>query len=246
MKKTILISMSALAIAALVASCSKNTNNNTGGGGQGGGEDVVAPITIDGVFDDWKALKAGTYAVAELPDDEVQYPNLLKMMAVADKEQVYLYFEYQLAEDQTQAPITIEFDSDDDPSTGFTDWLWKDAGWSCAIESSAGFVGPTSYKKITDFRLIKMMDGYDGQARSWEPKNWSDLTAKGVKNRGVKDEDIFTFEINVPRELIGAQKKGTMRVAAYVENVLESWTTCGVLPIDEGAGATEMLEVTLP
>ena len=247
MKKLFILILSALAIAGMSASCSKPAggNNNQGGKDGGEGEEVVDNlIAIDGVFDDWKALKEGDYAVAEVPDDELQYPCLLKMMAVGDKSNLYLYFEYQPADEQTASPITIEIDSDDDPDTGFTDYHWKDAGWDYAIESSAGFISATAYKKMNDFSLLKPMEGQDGQARSWDPKNYSTSSAKGVKNRGVKEGDIFTFEINIPRSLIKAEKKGLVRVAAYVEN--QEWQENGILPIEDGLSMTEMMEIYLP
>lgn len=248
MRKSIILLFSAFAVAGLMTSCNKT--NSTGGNNQNNGnnqEETVTEeelITIDGAFDDWKALKEGSYSITELPDDEFQYTCLLKMMAVADRTNVYLYFEYQEEEEQTASPMTIVIDADDDPDTGFTDYHWSSAGWDYAIESSAGFIG-SSYKKMNDFKLLKPMEGYDGQARSWNPKNYTDGTAKGVKNRGVKENDIYTFEINIPRTLIKAEKKGiTIRVATYVEN--QEWHETGILPIEDGISASEMMEVYLP
>ena len=246
MRKSFILLFSAFTLAGLMLSCSKTNSPGDNNQSSGKEEDEVVEdlITIDGVFDDWKALNDDSYAVTELPDDEFQYTCLLKMMAAADKTNVYLYFEYQEEEEQTAAPMTIVIDADDDPDTGFSDYHWMNAGWDYAIESSAGFVG-NSFKKMNDFKLLKPMEGYDGQARSWDPKNYTDGTAKGVKNKGVKENDVYTFEINIPRTLIKAEKKGlTIRVAAYVEN--QEWHENGILPIEDGIGATEMMEVYLP
>lgn len=247
MKKIVLLILSALCVVGLLSSCNKsNANGNDNNQSENQGGDVVDNlIQIDGEFNDWKALDKDSYSVTELPDDELQYVSLIKMMAVADKSNVYLYFEYQEDEEQTAAPITIEIDADDDPTTGFSDYHWKDAGWDYAIESGGGFLGATAYKKMNDFKLLKPMEGYDGQSRTWEPKNYTDASPKGVKNRGIKENDVYTFEINIPRSLIKAEKRGlTIRVAAYVEN--QEWHETGILPIEDGIGGTEMMEVYLP
>lgn len=246
MKKYLLYFTAALTVASLVCSCKKDPNGNNGGNGGENQEEVADNIiTIDGEFDDWKGL--ANVAVAELPEEETAYPCLLTMKAVADKSNVYFYFEYQAAEDQTKAPFTLEINSDGDPGSGFADHLWSDAGWDFAIESSSGFLSANSYLKMNDLKLLYPNDNIEpGAQRSWDPKNYSEKTAKGVKNKGVKKNDLYIFEINVPRELIDAKKKGTIFAGAYVETVLESWETVGVLPIDNGAGLTEMLEINLP
>jgi hypothetical protein len=168
------------------------------------------------------------------------------MKAVADKVNVYLYFEFQAAEDQTKSPMTIMFDSDDDLETGFTDYHWANAGWDFGLETSNGFMSGTSYKRITDYKLLKPKEGQDGQPRNWDTKNYTEGTAKGVKNQGTLDKDLYKFEIKVPRELLKIEKKGTIRVSAYVSDPDNNWAEVGVLPIDDGLGMTEMLEVAIP
>ena len=243
MKKVFFVLTAVLGLAVMFTSCNKPDQPNDDPDDNGGNEPVVENlITVDGEFDDWKGLSK--VAVCEVPDDEDAYPCLITMKAVADKANVYLYFEFQPADDQTAAPITIEFDADDDPTSGLTDYHWAEVGWDYAIESSAGFLGSNAYMKINDFKLLTPIAGNDGQARTWDPSNCNSGAAKGVKNKGKVVNGLFCFEINVPRTLIKAEKKGTIRVAAYVED--QNWKEVGILPIDDGISMTEMMEVSLP
>jgi hypothetical protein len=246
MKKVLLTLTAVLTLAAIVISCNKPDNPKPGPGPDGGdgGEEAEEIIAIDGEFADWNGLS--NVSVAVVPDDEEAYPCLIKMKAVADKVNVYLYFEFQAAEDQTKSPMTIMFDSDDDLETGFTDYHWANAGWDFGLETSNGFMSGTSYKRITDYKLLKPKEGQDGQPRNWDTKNYTEGTAKGVKNQGTLDKDLYKFEIKVPRELLKIEKKGTIRVSAYVSDPDNNWAEVGVLPIDDGLGMTEMLEVAIP
>ena len=243
MKKLFMLFTAVISMAVIVSSCSKpeKPDNNGDDNGNGNEEVTEALITVDGEFADWIGLP--NVAVSEVPEDAA-YVSLITMKAVADKTNVYLYFEFEPADEQTKAPITIEFDADDDPSSGLTDFHWADVGWDYALESSAGFLGNGNYVKINDFKLLKPMAGYDGQARTWDPSNCTDGAAKGVKNKGKTVNGLLCFEMNVPRTLIKADKKGTLRVATYVEN--QDWQEVGLLPIDDGLGMTEMMEVSLP
>ena len=248
MKRFFLILTSAITVAALACSCEKEPQKPDDKPDEGGDDVVENLITIDGEFDDWKAAK--DVAQAELPDDEDTYVALLKMKGVADKDNIYLYFEYQVPEGQFHAPMTIEIDADNDPDSGFTDWLWANAGWDYAIESSAGFVSATSFSKMNDLKLVTPLEGSDGVARSWDPKNWKDGSAKGAKNKGVRTNDIIKFEMNIPRALLKLEKKGTIRVGAYVQDVDADgkWSDSpvGLLPIDDGVSMSDMLEIKLP
>ena len=243
MKKYLMFFTAAVLVAGLACSCNKDPKPNNNQNGEEEGEKIENLITIDGEFNDWKGVQG--VSVAEVPDVETAYPCLLTMKAVADNANVYFYFEYQGAEDQTKAPFTLEINSDGDPGSGFADHLWSDAGWDFAIESSAGFFGATNYTKMNDLKLlVPNADIEPGAQRSWDPKNYTDKTAKGVKNRGTLKNGVYMFEINVPRVLIEAEKKGTIFAGAYVET--QDWETVGVLPIDNGVSLTEMLEIDLP
>ena len=241
MKRFFLILTSTVTAAALACSCDEKPAEPDNKPDDSGDDVVENLIVVDGEFDDWKGLKG--VAVAQLPDDEDAYPNLLTMKVVADKSNVYFYFEYQVGE-ETKTPFTLEIDADDDPDTGLTDYHWASAGWDYALESSAGFISATGFAKMNDLKLLKPIEGNDGQARTLDPSNCTSGTAKGVKNKGVRTNDIVKFELNVPRTLIKAESKGTINVGVYIEN--DEWKEIGILPIDDGMGMSEYLAVALP
>ncbi len=245
MKKIYLILIAALTVASLALSCKKN-NNPTPSNTDTESKDATAEpeasiITIDGDFADWAALK--NVAKAEISEDEDAYPCLLEMQAVADETYIYLYFVYQPAEDQVSAPINILFNTDDDIETGFTTYLFKDAGWDYEIASSDGFLVNGKFKSINNTCSLNRCDGPDGADRYAEGSKTTKLTA-GVKSKGVTaDDGIITFELSIKREKMNVDKKGTIYVGTFISN--EDWKENGVLPREDGL-ASELLEVSLP
>ena len=241
MKKVLTI-LAAIAVLGFAFSCNKDNPNDKGGKQTQERTEVTLDIAIDGDFADWKDLK-GT-AVAELPDDEEATPCLLKMVAIASTDNVYFYFLYQVEEDQVSAPFVLDMDADDDPTTGVTlNHIWKDSGFEYELSSSGGFINGDNYRKMSDIKLYYCKEGMDGQDR-WTDGAVADKTAKGVKSAGKRNADLVEIEMLVPRVLIKAEKKGTMRAGCIVSN--EEWAERGILPIDDGKGATEMLEIVLP
>lgn len=250
MKKLFLITLTAVTLAGLACSCQKS--NTTGNKATDKTVDEVAPIEIDGVFDDWKALSPDAVSVAEIPDDEETYPNLIKMMAIADHTNVYFYFEYLIADEQTKAPFTLEMDTDFDPSTGFSDWQWKSGtfGWDYSLETSSGILNGSAYK-MSGLNL-KKCGGPDGADRWAAGSKTTEVSIKGVKNKGVSNNGLITFEILIPRKLLKCEKSGSMLAACGMQNVVpqeggdDQWLTVGLLPIEEGIGQTEPMEIALP
>lgn len=256
MKKFLLISLTALLAAGLACSCNKDDGGQTGKTATDKTVDEVAPITIDGDFADWAALKAGSFSEAEVPEDEEAYPYLIKMKSIADHTNVYFYFEYLIAEDQTKAPFTLEMDTDGDPTTGFSDWQWKtgEFGWDYSLETSAGFISGTSYKMSS--LGLKKCGGPDGADRWAAGSVANEVSKKGVTNKGVAENGLVKFEILIPRKLLKCEKAGTMYAATMVQSVLPAptaddpdntdWVTVGLLPIDEGISQSLPLEIKLP
>lgn len=245
MKKVFTI-LAAIAVLGFAFSCGKDEPSGNGGKTKPERTEVVLDMTIDGSADDWAGLKG--VSVAELPDDEEATPGLLKMMAVASTKTVYFYFQYQIVEDQTTAPFTLDLDADDDPTTGVTlNHIWKDSGFEYELSSSGGFINGENYRKMSDIKMYYCKEGMDGQDR-WVDGVVLDTVAKGVKTAGKRTADLVEIEVSVPRSLIGAEKQGTMRAGAIVSNIDETgtWSEAGILPIDDGKGATEMLEIVLP
>ena len=239
--KKVFVFLAAIAVFGFAISCNKDNGNNEGNTATKK-ETVTLNIAMDGAFDDWKGLQGAS--VAEVPVDETATPYLLKMVAVADSQNIYFYFQYQVEEEQTAAPFNLDIDADDDPSTGVTlGEYWKDAGIDYEISSSGGFINGANYRKMSDVKLYVAKEDFWGQDR-WVTGAVTDKTAKGVKSAGVRNGDLVEIEMLVPRTLIKAEKKGSARVGCLVSNA--EWAVMGFLPCDDGRAATEMMEVTLP
>lgn len=238
--KKVFVFLAAIAVFGIALSCNKDEQKQ--GSTATKRDTVTLNIAIDGAFDDWKGLNGAS--VAEVPDDETAYPWLIKMVAIADSQNIYFYFQYQVDEEQTKAPFTLDIDADDDPSTGVTlGEYWKDSGIDYEIASSGGFINGQSYRKMSDIKLYVAKEDFWGQDR-WVDGAVSDKTAKGVKTAGVRNGDFVEIEMLVPRTLIKAEKDGTVRAGCLVSD--ESWAVKGFLPCDEGKAVSEMLEITLP
>lgn len=257
MKKVFMI----LATIAMVCTVSCKKDNKKDKPAGGGGEEESA-IVIDGKFADWTALgnKVSVATVAE----EANYPYLLTLKGYADEDNLYLYFEYELVEDQTASALDILINSDNNGLTGFSSWIWGDGGcgWEHMIESENGFLnGATAYKEMDDCVIYRcktwknaageQLDAW-GDGAEFEAINatWDDAGANVTRqdeNAGVVANGIATFEMSIPRSIILASSKGSLAVGVTATNVVDGdWVTAGILPLDEGVGAGAMLSISLP
>jgi len=242
MKRVFLILLTAATIIGM-ASCKKNTNPTKPTSTDASEEPEAALVEIDGNFSEWATLK--DVVTASVSEDEEAYPYLLTMKAVADKTYIYFYFEYLIAEDQTKAPINILIDADNDPTTGFTSFLFKECGWEYSFESSDGFLNGSKFKGMnTSMNLVKC-EGPDGADR-WATNSKTKNLSGGCKSKGEVSNGIVTFELSVKREKMDLDKPCTIAVGAYTTNVVdENWNENGVLP-REDAVADVFMEVKLP
>lgn len=236
----------ALAILGMAFSCSKDDSKDKGGKEGGKDGESTVSIKIDGSFDDWKSADIASADITEA-EEATSYPNLKLMKCTADSKKVYFYFEFELADGQTGAPIDILINADGDVSTGFTSWIWADegCGWDYLLESEAGFLGEgNTINDLSDMNVYKCVagDGQDGwdDGSEMEQLNVEDFTAcKGSVVSGVA-----YFEASVLRSVINANKAGKMAFGVTMSD--QDWNTLGILPQgEEGLGAY-MLEVTLP
>ncbi len=245
MKKFSII-FAALVIAGMACAC-KNNDDPVNDGGNGNKEAAVN-IKIDGVFDDWK----GEFASADLADiEETAYPNLTLMKAAGDAKNLFLYFEYKLAEGQTVAPIDILINSDGDASTGFTSWIWskEGCGWDFMLESELGFLGENNtITDLADMAVYKCIEG-DGQdawdaGSKFEQQNADDFIAC----KGTVKDGVAYFEVSILRSVINANRKGNISLGITMTDATTGdWVTKGILPQGEdGIGTADMLEVALP
>lgn len=253
MKKVFLTILAVVSMTALVCSCEKDNKNN---GKQNNVDDTSELVTIDGKFTDWAALK--DVAVSEVPDGLESYCNMLVMKATADADNVYLYFEYQLAEDQLEAPFDIFFNADGNAGTGFVSWIWskEGCGWDYLLETEGGIlVDGTGIADLSDMNIY-MAETYMGADEATGEQVQLDGWASGAKQKKLELKDfaeakgevkngVAMFEVAILRSVINATKKGNVGIGITISDA--GWNTMGILPIDEtGVGTAEFLQVALP
>lgn len=235
----------ALAVIGMVCSCNKDPKNN--GGKEG--EEETASFKVDGSFDDWKGSSIATADLSGI--EETSYENLHVMKAAADSKKVYFYFEYELEDGQTIAPIDILINSDGDASTGFTSWIWskEGCGWDFMLESENGFLGAgNTITDLSDMAVYKFVEG-NGQD-AWDPgskfeqQNVDDF----IECKGSVKGGIAYFEMSILRSVINANKAGKLAFGVTMTDATTGdWVTKGILPqSEEGIGSGDLLEVKLP
>ena len=124
MKKTLYTLFAALAVFAV--SCQPNTPDNPGdpdnpADNPGGNEEpeYVAPVTIDGNFDDWAKIDASKLFVADCAA-ESKTKALKTLKVYMDELFVFFYFEYDdaLLPDKSDVQCHFYFNADNDETTG--------------------------------------------------------------------------------------------------------------------------------
>ena len=108
-----------------------------------------AVISIDGDFNDWEALPAGSVAVAEINENS-PYWDLYKLMLTQDSDYIYFYVEFSAEEgdfyiqqqDTTIHGYIVDYfdfllDLDNDTATGMKyNWAFKDGAAEWLLEGS--------------------------------------------------------------------------------------------------------------
>ena len=107
-------------------------------------------IAIDGVFDDWADLNGLARATADAADNA-----LCDLRVYADTNALYFYLEYK----PEAAYISVFFNTDDNPNTGYNAWMW---GGTAEYLLSGAFMD-----KLEDSGL-NVFDGADQDAWKWK------------------------------------------------------------------------------
>lgn len=263
MKKIYFISLAILATVGMLCSCEKGGKGH-GGKNNGNGGDANVEIKIDGEFTDWTSPSIATAEVTE----ESAYPYLHVMKVTADEDNLYFYFEYEIAEDQVKSALDIFIDNDHNPLTGFISWIWDKAGcgWEYLLESEQGFLNttyddagvPTGINGIRDMEDMKIYfaRAYTNptsgeQVDAWgEGADQEELNNKDFsETKGIVIDGIAYFEVSVPRSVVNCTRAGYIGVGVTATQVTVpdgNWITKGVLPLDEGVGKSFFLDVQIP
>lgn len=245
--------MTAIVMVAMV-SCKKDDNKNKGGNGNGG-SDAEELVAIDGNLDEWASIKGA--ATAEL-DEAFAYPGLKVMKAIADETNIYVYFEYELQDEdggddiQVKSPFEIFVDSDNNATTGGYSWIWGDAddetykvGYEYMLESETGWLEGTTVLDMSESMNIYIFDGVDGVDAWGEGGHLTQLELNSFCESAGKVVDGMAFvEVAVLRSVVNCSKSGKCNIGLVAYDA--AWNTTGVLPQGASAGVEHLLEVALP
>ena len=216
-------------------------NNGDENNGEEGGE-YVAPITIDGNFDDWAALADAT--VAECIPDHVQ-SGLNVLRAYADEFYLYVQVEFDFdviadrAEDNGN-PLMLCFSTTHESTFGGYD-AWSD----CCIEFMTAphiFTGTDGVYKSYTGDALYMWTGEVGAA-GW---SWESVLEDHMSVGAGSDNK---YEIAMLMDVLGSYMEfdGKILLGAMIQ---QGWGKQGVLPHAEvteenPAGTSPMMEVPI-
>ncbi|MBQ1656049.1 MAG: hypothetical protein II053_04010 [Bacteroidales bacterium] len=217
-----------MAIAAMTLVACNKPNNEDDPGQEGGDEkEYVAPIKIDGNFDDWAGLKDVTTwkCAATAAKTDIKLAKIY-----ADKYYVFVYVEFDLSSyESLVAPDGTHFDfhinGDNDTATGGWKGQWDQGEHNCIdlmcqgaiIDETGAFVdyAPGMYK-------YNAAPGTNEWA--WEEQPASDfIIGKGNKK---------AYEFQITRELYPLGKLAK-EFTMGIEILVNGWDATGALPNTE-------------
>ena len=222
MKKV--FALMAIAAMTLVACNKPNNDEDDPGKEDDSNKEYVAPIKIDGNFDDWANLKDVTTwkcaATASKTD--------MKLAKVyADKYYVFVYVEFDLSAYETLTTTNFDFhiNGDNDTSTGGWKGQWDQGETPCVDLMCQGEIfgedgNPVDYAP----GLYKYFGAANTSDWSWEEQPASDfLIGKGNKK---------AFEFQITRELYPLGKLNK-EFTMGIEVLVNGWDATGALPNTE-------------
>ena len=208
--------------ATLFISCNKNNdpddpNNN-------GEKEYVAPIKIDGSFDDWAAIDSKVQVFKCAADSPK--PDMKLMKVYADKYYVFVYIEFDYSAyngEVTMAHVDFCIDGDADTSTGGYSGAWDQGETPSVDVLIEGSV-------IEDGAVCEAYDPFVG---TWSGEvngdGWSWTEIDGltgfVEGKGTKK----AWEFCITRELFPAGKMAK-EFKMGVLCTVNGWDATGALP----------------
>jgi PKD repeat protein len=191
-------------------------------------------IKLDGIFTDWSEVPANKLASTTLPEG-ASLTALKELKVCADANFIFFYLKL----DQTHvAPLDIFLNTDNNPATGATSWLWDPCGADYLIEGfvTEGMADAIVFKKPTD----TAQDAWD----------WQEVVAAGsgiVSMSEVKTVSgtIVEFEARIVREMVPTTLANEIGFSVFSSNA--DWNETGSLPTAAADAATKagMLTVKL-
>lgn len=194
--------------------------------------EYVAKITIDGTFDDWAALPAGSFSKT-YGDEEATHPALTHCKVYADAKFIYVYFEWDPEMTTPEAgvdhvPFHCYINSDGNIETGGYASEFADACSDILLE---GFI----YDVDENGELF--IGSYDPGAYAWTGTKedgwaWEPDTANRVPDGGLCEgagvEGKYEFKID--RAMMADIEFPVADTFSIGFDIQSDWDSVGVLP----------------
>ena len=208
----------------------------------------VASITIDGKFDDWAALPAGTFSQT-FGDEEATHPALTHCKVFATADYIYVYFEWDPEYTDPQpgvdhVPFHCYINTDGDATTGGFADQFADACSDLLLE---GFIYGGGEEGGE-------LGSYDPTAYAWEGEpngsgwGWGeDILPEGGACIGAGVEGKYEFQIE--RAVLAGIGFPVADVFSIGFDIQKAWDSVGILPTaapseDNPSGVVNSLKVT--
>ncbi|MBR5042832.1 MAG: hypothetical protein IKX67_06295 [Bacteroidales bacterium] len=242
MKK--ILAIMAMAAMTLVA-CTPN-NNDPDDPENGNEKNYVAPITIDGNYDDWAKLDASKVQVLKCAQNTSK-TDLKLAKVYADKYYVFVYAEFDFSAYDTVNDAHFHFyiNGDNDTSTGGYKGAFDQGETPCVDVMTEGDV--IEGGAVCDYDPGVYV--WDGPANyiDWSDEYWGDPLeiTDFVSGKGNKK----AFEFRITRELYPAGKLAKTFTMG-MDILVNGWDATGALPNAEAsdtnpAGEAPLLTVTI-
>ena len=202
---------------------------------------AATSLTIDGKFDDWAGLAAGTFS-KYFGDEDSTHPALTAIKVYANTEYIYVYFEWDTDMITYEAgvehvPFHCYINTDGSTATGGFSDQFSDAATDVLLE---GFIYPDGE-----------LGSYDPGAFSWAGDvngsgwKWDDLGGEGFcEGAGVEGK----YEFYISRAALAAVGFPVADVFSIGFDIQQSWDSVGILPSEapsesNSSGIAESLKV---
>ena len=191
--------------------------------------DDNAAITIDGNFEDWAALPAGTFSQS-FGSEEATHPALTKCKVYADADFIYVYFEWDTdaisaVPGEEHVPFHCYINSDNNPATGGYGDQFAEA---CSDVLLEGFIYGGGEEGGE-------LGSYDPGVHTWSGETgangWSRTELLGSENgvgEGAGVEGKYEFKID--RSVLAGLNCPVADTFGIGFDIQQSWDSVGILP----------------
>jgi len=188
-------------------------------------------ININGDFTDWSEIPTDKLFTSYV-SDTATYKVLESLKVCVDDN--YIYF-YMKLDSSKVGPMDIYINSDNNPTTGSNNWLWKTCGGDYLIEGflnvkladATVFNFPASVKDQTSWGWVESAPSGSGVVAMSTPK-----TVNGK---------VVEFEGKIVRDLVTSQWATSIGFGVFTSNA--SWAVTGCLP--GGGNAGDLMQVKI-